>query len=174
MDKKTQRRFCLSARAKLNPTLRQEYSRIICYRLLKLDLKGNIFSYFPFNDEVDITSFNRINNVSYPVISADRMMDAYLAQDDSFIINRYGIYEPDITKAIKIDKEDISHIIIPCVGFDEDHYRIGYGGGYYDRYLKDVKATKIGVAFDIQKIDKVIHSDHDIRLDCIVTETKIY
>ena len=66
---------------------------------------------------------------------------------------------------IKIEKEYISAVIVPCVGFDENCYRIGYGGGYYDRFLSDFKVKKIGVCYETTKVDEVITDEYDIRLD---------
>lgn len=174
MDKLLQRKYCFSKRAQLTDKERSDFSKMICDRLFSLGLEGNIMSYYPFNDEADISFFNFHSYVSYPVISTDRQMEAYLPIENDFTKNYYGIREPNTSTAVKVEKEYISHIIVPCVGFDEDHYRMGYGGGYYDRYLKDVKATLIGVAFDIQKVDNIVHLDHDIRLDMIVTEKSIY
>ena len=63
------------------------------------------------------------------------------------------------------------------VGFDNQFNRLGYGGGYYDRYLSKVKykykIIKIGVGFSFQKIKNIPIDNHDEKLDCIITEKKI-
>lgn len=174
MNKLDQRKDCLSLRNELSVEDRERFSKIICDRLFGLDLKGNIMSYYPFKSEVDISFFNFNKYVSYPVISTDKTMEAYLPINNDFIENYYHILEPNTDTAIKVEKNYISHIIVPCVGFDIDHNRLGYGGGYYDRYLENFKGKKIGVAFEKQKLDKVIIDDHDIKLDLIVTEENIY
>lgn len=65
-------------------------------------------------------------------------------------------------------------IIVPMLGFDESLHRIGYGGGYYDRFLTtQSSAQKIGVCFDMGRLDALPADDHDIPLDKIVTELGI-
>ena len=63
-------------------------------------------------------------------------------------------------------------MIIPMLGFNLDKYRIGYGKGYYDHYLKSHDCLKIGLAFDDQQIDFKTET-HDISLDYIITENRI-
>ena len=67
---------------------------------------------------------------------------------------------------------------MPLVAFDNDLNRLGYGGGYYDRYLsknkKIKKILKIGIAYSFQKVKKIPIDKHDIRLDHIITERKFY
>jgi 5-formyltetrahydrofolate cyclo-ligase len=66
-------------------------------------------------------------------------------------------------------------VIVPMLGFDNDLQRIGYGGGYYDKFLAGQGgAKKIGVCFTLGLISKVPSEPHDIKLDTIVTENKIY
>lgn len=67
-------------------------------------------------------------------------------------------------------------IIVPMLGFDPDTlHRVGYGGGYYDKLLAaQPQARKIGACFETGKVGRIPHESHDIRLDMIVTEQKIY
>ena len=86
------------------------------------------------------------------------------------IINKYGIPEP---VSNKIRYPDI--LLVPLVAFDKDLNRIGYGGGFYDRYIKKIKKKKIitiGLAFSFQKVKKIQTNKFDIKLDFIVTEKK--
>ena len=66
-------------------------------------------------------------------------------------------------------------LIIPLLAFDAEGYRIGWGGGFYDRTLFKLREEKsviaIGAAFSSQQVDKIPRGDHDARLDCVVTET---
>lgn len=173
INKKQLRDKCLSLRSNLSKKEREEYSKIITTKLESFIDKKCILSYYPFNNEVDVTSFNKKYHTCYPVIIAKHIMEAYYSEDN-FVLNKYGIYEPDISVSTKINPEDIDIIIIPCLGFNKDRYRLGYGGGFYDNYLKDIKTKKIGVAFDIQRIDSLTPEIHDIQLDMIITETNIY
>ena len=136
--------------------------------------KKTIGGYYPVNFEVDdlglLRKFeqNRFN-ISLPVIKKNFQMDFYKwSFSDPLLINKYGIPEPE---AKNIVYPDI--ILIPLVAFDENLNRLGYGGGYYDRFIekysKKKKIMKIGLALSVQKIDKVPINMNDQKLDYIVT-----
>lgn len=66
-------------------------------------------------------------------------------------------------------------IIVPMLGFDESLNRLGYGGGYYDKFLAmQPNARKVGVCFEIGKVNRIPVEPHDIEPDQIVTETQVY
>lgn len=66
-------------------------------------------------------------------------------------------------------------IIVPMLGFDTRLHRVGYGGGYYDRFLAgQPKAKKIGVCYEIGKVEQIPAESHDIPLDMIITESHTY
>ena len=86
-------------------------------------------------------------------------------------INKYGIPEPITNKIVYPNI-----IFVPLVAFDKNLNRVGYGGGFYDRYLKKIKKNKktitIGLAYNFQKIKKVPTNKYDIKLDFVVTNRK--
>jgi 5-formyltetrahydrofolate cyclo-ligase len=65
-------------------------------------------------------------------------------------------------------------IIVPLVAFDQTCARIGYGKGYYDRFLAESAAAKIGIAYELQKVQTVPVFEHDIALDAIATQERWY
>lgn len=70
-------------------------------------------------------------------------------------------------------------LLVPCVGFDAHRYRIGYGGGFYDRTLAALHAAghrphTIGIAFEANRVESIAPQPHDIALDCIVTERGVF
>ncbi len=66
-------------------------------------------------------------------------------------------------------------VIVPMLGFDANLQRIGYGGGYYDRFLStQQQARKIGVSFELGRVEHIAAEPHDVALDSIVTESQIY
>lgn len=70
--------------------------------------------------------------------------------------------------------EDLNLIIVPGVAFDKKHYRLGYGGGYYDRLLaKDNDHISIGLAFEEQIVDDLPIESHDQKVDFIVTDKRV-
>lgn len=66
-------------------------------------------------------------------------------------------------------------VIVPMLGFDSSLHRLGYGGGYYDKFLAtQPQAKKIGVCFEVGKVENLPAEPHDIALNLIVTEDKVY
>ena len=86
-------------------------------------------------------------------------------------INKYGIPEP---LSNKIKFPDI--LLVPLVAYDESNNRIGYGGGFYDRYINKLKRYKkivtIGLAYSFQKVKKIPVDENDVKLDFIITKKK--
>jgi len=82
----------------------------------------------------------------------------------------FGILEP--TKGSTVDPCLIDIVLLPGVAFDQECYRLGYGGGFYDRFLPRLSpnAIKIGIAFGMQMVDRVPRDPHDIPLDGVCTE----
>jgi 5-formyltetrahydrofolate cyclo-ligase len=94
------------------------------------------------------------------------------SKNDPLKINKYGIPEPNSSKMVYPDI-----MLVPLVAYDKNLNRLGYGGGFYDRYISKIekfkKIIKIGLAFTYQKIKSVPVSKYDKRLDFIVTEKEI-
>ena len=138
-----------------------------------------IGGYYPVNYEIDcleiLNFFEKKNyNISLPIIGKNNSMEFYkYSFKDELYLNKYGIPEP---KKKKIVHPDI--LFVPLVGFDDRLYRLGYGGGYYDRYLNKLDKIKnfisIGLAFSFQKINRVPNDVFDKKLDMIITTNKIY
>jgi 5-formyltetrahydrofolate cyclo-ligase len=144
-----------------------------------LESKGNnkkiIGGYYPYNCEIDTLEIlkkleKKKYSISLPKIGKNKKMNFYQwSYKDPLSINIYGIPEP-ISK-----KKAIPEILlIPLVAYDDDLNRLGYGGGFYDRYISDIKTDKriikIGLGFSFQKIDKLPINHYDQKLDYIVTE----
>jgi 5-formyltetrahydrofolate cyclo-ligase len=81
-----------------------------------------------------------------------------------------GIKEPE-GKGVPPEKIDI--VVVPAVAFYKYGHRLGYGKGFYDRFLKKTKALKVGVAYDFQILEKLPAESHDIPVDLIITPTQI-
>ena len=144
--------------------------------LNKEKIKGKVLGgYYPYNYEVDTTQLLEKlekNNylISLPKIKKNFQMDFFeWSTKDPLTINNYGIPEP-ISNNIKYP--DI--LLVPLVAFDKNLNRIGYGGGFYDRYIKKIKKVKkitsIGLAYSFQQVEKILINKYDIQLDFIITE----
>ena len=84
-----------------------------------------------------------------------------------------GLLEP-VDSAVKVKPEEIQLLIVPGLAFTKDGYRLGFGGGYYDRFLSGYKRSTVSLAFDCQLIDEVPTELHDIPVDKVVTMDKVY
>ncbi len=88
---------------------------------------------------------------------------------DPLMINKLGIPEP-ISDKVKYP----NILLVPLVAFDESLNRLGYGGGYYDRYIKKYRKNKkiitIGLGYSFQKVKKIPLGKNDMKLDFIITE----
>ena len=144
--------------------------------LKKRKFKNKILGvYYPYNYEIDIMplveKFQKLNYfITLPKIGMNSEMNFYQwSTKDPLSINKFGIPEP-ISNKTKFP--DI--LLVPLLAFDKNFNRIGYGGGFYDRYINRLKKIKkiitIGVAYSFQKIKKIPVEKYDIKLDFVVTE----
>ena len=148
--------------------------------LKKFNLKKNINigGYYPINSEIgclDILEKLEKKNykISLPVTKKNNSMDFYeWSFQSSLKVSYQGIPEPYIKKKVFPDV-----LIVPLVGFDKNKFRIGYGGGFYDRYISKLLNSKnvltVGFAFSFQKVKKIPINKYDKKLDFILTEKGI-
>ncbi len=156
-----------------------------------------------FNDFFKKINFNSINIISSFIsinteINTDELnnyiikknkklcLPVVLKQDTHLIFRSYNNNQNMIEGFMKIKEPPKSNeilipqlIFVPCLAFDDFGFRLGYGGGFYDRtfsYLKNKKRKfiSVGYAFDGQKVLKVPKDKFDIKLDYVITEKKIY
>ncbi len=138
-----------------------------------------IGGYIPINFEYNCLSLLKIlekknYNICLPIIKKNFQMDFYKYTFlDPLKVNKLGIPEP-----IKLSRKLLPDLIfVPLVGYDSKFNRLGYGGGFYDRYfkknLKYKKVIKIGLAFSFQKIKKLPVNKFDQKLDGIITEKSL-
>ena len=137
--------------------------------------KKIIGGYYPINFEIDILDFLEKLEIKglqlcLPVVKKNNEMDYYSWSTKNLLkLNKYGIPEPEQIKKVFPDI-----ILVPLVAFDSRLYRIGYGGGYYDRYIEKLSnkknLLKIGIAHSCQKINRVPTNKYDKKLDIIITE----
>ena len=126
------------------------------------------------NIKFPLDEFEKLNcSVTLPKINKNSQMNFFhWSTKDPLLINKSGIPEPTSNK---INYPDI--LLVPLVAFDKYYNRVGYGGGFYDRYIKKLKKKKkiitIGLAYSFQKVKKIPINRYDIKLDFIVTEKKI-
>ena len=135
--------------------------------------------YYPSNFELNVLKLLELKYFSHqmtllPVVEKNNLMNFYnWKKNDVLIVNKFGMLEP-----IKADAKIPDVIIVPLLAFDKNKFRLGYGKGYYDRYLrKYIKQYKdimtVGVAFSFQKHNKLPINKNDVKMDFILTEKGI-
>ena len=165
----------------MNPKARLRKSRAICRHLQGLIRdRETVMVYTSKEKEVStvplITSlFLRGNPVVVPIIVKDdiSLRLSYLRDFSALVPSTFGVPEP-IGSEIPAYGGDVDLIILPMLGFDRRGGRIGYGAGYYDRFLgKHPRIRKIGIAFSCQEIGRLPVDATDVRMDQIVTENGV-
>ena len=163
---------------KFDKNLKIDLDKFISFLKIKKLNSKNVGGYYPSNYEIDdlelLVLLKKKNfKVSLPIIKKNNQMNFYSwSRNNPLKINKFGIPEP---LASKIIYPDI--LLVPLVAYDGHLNRLGYGGGYYDRYIgkleKIKKVIKIGLAFSFQKISSIPINQYDKRLDFIFTEKEI-
>lgn len=175
MTKKEIREMILKKRLDLDQEKYEEYSQKIVEKLRsqikKMDF-GSIALYYPINKEVNVLPLieellKTQKKVYLPKVLGKQMKMGRVKSLDRLVKSKFNIPEP-------IDEEFSSKIdlyVIPAIAYDFKGYRIGYGGGYYDRYfLQNPKTYLIGVIFNFQLIDSFPIHPNDLQVDLIITE----
>ena len=153
-------------------------SNIYSY-LKKKNYKMKIIGgYYPTNYEIDDLEmldyfFKKGSIISLPKIKKKSKMEFYQwHKNDPLLINKYGIPEPENKNRVYPDI-----LLVPLVAFDKELNRLGYGGGFYDRYIQKIskikKIVKVGLAFSFQKLKTIPVNKYDKKLDIIITEKEI-
>lgn len=178
MDKSSIRKIMISARKALSVSDKALFDLIIKNRVLKA--LGNyqiVGIYVSFDDEIDTKEIikNLLDNnkiVCIPKVKNDLLEFHMIKSLDELTIGKFNILEPQNDFIIDADKIEV--MIIPLLAYDLNLYRIGYGKGFYDRYMDSQTFLKIGLAYDFQLVENTYSEIHDIKLDCIITNEKIY
>ncbi len=183
MNKEELRRYYLSVRKSLSEEFVRENSRIIIQKLMEteeFDSAKSFHSYISIKDYHEVET-NRLlqhcidNNLRLLVPRVKpkgEMEHVKLKSFDNLKLNSWGVPEP--LSGDLADPEDPDLILVPMVAGDRQKNRLGYGKGYYDRFLAKTRGTKIGLLFNCQLHDRLLPvEDFDIQLDILITESKI-
>jgi 5-formyltetrahydrofolate cyclo-ligase len=168
-------------RSLLSPAEIAENSRIIRQRLLDL-LNGfdTVMVYAAKTPEVEtkdlIADLNRRGvRVVVPIIERETasLRLSYLPDPAVLRPSTFNVPEP-IGHELPARPADIEAVVIPMLAFDAAGNRLGYGAGYYDRFLcRYPHLQRIGIAFSCQRTESIPADENDVKMDCIVTETGI-
>ena len=184
-QKKNLRKILSKKREKIKKNSKIEFNVDLFNNLLRcidFDKIQNIASFNSIRSEISTVQLNNkifeLNRtLSFPVIknNSKELIFKKVNLNEDFHIGKYDIPEPSH------DKEEIlpELFFVPCLGFDSYGYRIGYGGGFYDRTFAKLKKLNInfysvGFAFDQQKEKVIPRETFDYKLDFVLTEKQLY
>ncbi len=180
-EKKQLRREVLEKRRAMSQSEVAEKSEVICDTVLKLsELREaeKVCIYMPINNEVDVSlltdRLRSLGKVLYiPKIGGHNMHFYKYEPDTELAPGSFGILEPVDSEILTADENTL--IIMPGAVFTKNRDRIGYGAGYYDRYLKKhPEAKTLAVCYDMQLRDSIPVNANDRRPARLITESAIY
>ena len=175
MDKKVLRKQLIQARLDLDSETYASKSNFIVSKLKQqpefIEARA-IGIYVSFRHEVETISLIKeiINNkiVCVPKISGKQMDFYQINSINELKTSSFGILEPNNSHPVTKDNLDL--LIVPMVGYDQSGNRLGYGGGYYDRYLSDYCGNVIGLAFSFQEVANLPVEPFDLPIKKIINE----
>lgn len=188
MTKNELRRIYKQKRLELTASERMKLDDLLLIQLQRLSFGDHIrvvMSFFPLEKyaEVNTHLFTRYLqftipdiNVAFPVtdFSTDEISAVLVNDETDFIENKYGIFEPQIGEEVAPDEIDI--VFVPLLAFDQNGFRVGYGKGFYDRFLQHCNDEVIKIGFSYFEAADKIEDTHrfDVPLNYCITPRKIY
>ncbi|MBE6718459.1 MAG: 5-formyltetrahydrofolate cyclo-ligase [Ruminococcaceae bacterium] len=151
----------------------------ICKKLLSLSsyrFADTILLYSPLKNEIDTSAIvkdalSKGKRVAYPrCIEGNEMVYHIITSEEQLISGKYGIKEPIETLPVYENGQDNAICILPAIVYDKKGYRLGYGKGYYDRFLSKFKGIKIGLVYSGFVLDEIPKGKFDLKSDLIITE----
>lgn len=185
-EKKRLRKEILAKRNRLSEETVAEKSRKIKETLFELPgfkQAKTVMFYVAKDKEVRTEEMIRESlkmgkRVAVPISKAEErdLVPSLLIDYGELVPGTYGILEPREEGHRPVPLENIELIVVPGVAFDRRGNRIGFGGGFYDRFLKRVSSNvpRLGLAFDMQMVEELPFGKMDVPMDGVVTEEKFY
>ena len=178
-EKKLLRKKFLAVRGAIVKGQRAEKSKVICERLYALICRRRaktVFLYAAFKGEVDLFPLaNRLWQEDFCVcfprcLPKKKSMDFWQVRSaDELVVGAFGICEPNVAFCVPAPVPDL--LIVPGISFDKQGFRLGYGGGFYDRYLADkTPPFCVAAAFFCQITENLPHEVWDKSVQALVTE----
>lgn len=178
----------IDLRKSLSPEEIRSKSLLITDKLIgleKFSLSRLVMTYMSFNNEVETGGLiKRLietgKRIAVPLTVRGDWKSRHILpceikdMETGLAPGTYGILEPTEPLHV-VDPKEIDLVIVPGVAFDLKRNRIGFGAGYYDRFLSTlpVECIKIGLAFDLQVVDEIPAGEFDIPLNMIITESRV-
>jgi len=176
------RRDCLARRNALSQFEIKANSLAIHERLSTVDefrAADQLLCYVSKDSEVETQSLmenflEEGRTVLIPVAKRDGTLQwSNLKSLDELEPGAFGVPEPRADSLRLLEPDEDALVIVPCIAFDPSGQRLGYGKGYYDRFLAQHGGGKVGLAFDVQKVEQIPAEAHDVPLNVVVTESQV-
>ena len=181
LEKKIIRKFLINRRKQLSGDYEKKNMSHFHLRPLLNNINSDyVGSYVDYNFELSTNALNKYLiekniNICLPKINSQSKEINFFkfSTGTKLIKNKYNILEPEVTNEIIFPKL----VLVPLLAFNESGFRLGYGGGFYDKYFssqeeKDI--IKVGLGFSFQKANQIPIESHDQKLDWILTESYLY
>lgn len=175
-------------RADLDSTRLESAAAALAQRILSLpeyQQARRVAVYFAVNGEIGLNTvidhaLAEGKEIFLPNLDREALRFSPYFHAQKMRINRFRLPEPDVADSEMLAPEDLDLVLAPLVVFDSYRNRIGMGGGFYDRSFAfrkipgHTRPVLIGVAHEIQKVDRIVPEEWDVQLDMIVTDQAIY
>lgn len=181
MDKAQLRRQLIAQRRDTAPAEKHAIDRAVCERILQQEeyLRcKTLFIYYSTEEEIDThaviaDALRRGKRVCLPkCLPGHVMQPRAIVSERDLTEQTFGIPEPGIHCAV-VAPEEIDLCIVPALACDKTGARLGYGGGFYDRFLPTTPAYRMVLCAHARMLECVPAQPHDIRCDCIITEQEV-
>ena len=177
--KKQLRRSCLEKRASMGEDYQQKASLMICRHIERWSVFKNavvILTYLPMRDEVDLLSLMENNlqkNWLVPRIQPHGRMLFHPYDPGRLFRHRFGMLEPDPSLPV-IPADQVELVLTPGLAYDLQGWRLGYGGGFYDRFLSGQhNLVSLGVTYQALLLPDLPHQEYDVPVKYLVTENGV-
>lgn len=172
---------CRAQRQALGEETRQRASLQICEHLAAWPVlwqATTIAFYWPMKGEVDLRPLTREFPAKHWLLpriapQGERRMDFHRYDPARLVVHPFGMAEPAADLPV-VAAPEIELVLVPGLAYDRQGWRLGYGGGYYDRFLSRFNGISAGVTYQALVLDTVPHGEHDVAVGWIVTEKGIF
>ncbi len=171
-------------RRQLSEEEKKEFSESLCRNICSLDVfkeADAVLSFYPLSSETDVRGVNEEavrlgKTLAFPkCVNGTREMNFYVVKGEADLEKgSFSIMEPKESCPLFIPSAEIKTLcIVPALAYDGEGYRLGYGGGYYDRYLLRYSVKTVGAVYHPFLTDTLARDRYDIAVDAVVTDKKI-
>lgn len=172
------RKECRRIRATLPAETCRQASQTICRYIQSWHIfttSTAVFTYLPMQNEIDLTSLlydHPKKNWGIPRIHSGGQMVFHAYDPSRLRQHRYGMLEPDLSCPI-IPSEAAQLVLVPGLAFDSNGWRLGYGGGFFDRFLSQFTGSYAGITYQLFVFKEIPHTSYDIPMQFVITEEKM-